>query len=57
MKRFMLLHFGFEIPTPEIMEASGNWFGSVADKTVDHGNPSIASIRIYEISEHQACPR
>jgi hypothetical protein len=96
MKRFMLLHFGFEKPTPEIMEAWGKWFGSVADKTVDQGgfhggareishdgskdlpmgmdsitgysiinaesleeaeklaegNPFIASIRVYEISEH-----
>lgn len=37
MKRFMLLHFGFEKPTPEIMAAWGNWFQSVADKTVDNG--------------------
>ena len=37
MKRFMLLHFGFEKPTPEIMAAWGNWFESVADRTVDQG--------------------
>ncbi len=37
MKRFMLLHFGFETPTPEIMAAWGEWFDSVADKTVDQG--------------------
>lgn len=37
MKRFMLLHFGFEKPTPEIMAAWGKWFEAVADKTVDHG--------------------
>jgi len=37
MKRFMLLHIGFEKPTPEIMEAWGKWFESVADKTVEHG--------------------
>ncbi len=33
----MLLHFGFEKPTPEIMAAWGKWFGSVADRTVEHG--------------------
>ena len=33
----MLLHFGFETPTPEIMAAWGKWFESVADKTVDNG--------------------
>jgi hypothetical protein len=34
MKRFMLLRYGFETPTPEIMEAWGKWFEAVADKTV-----------------------
>ena len=33
MKRFMLLHFGFEKPTPEIMAAWDKWFEAVADKT------------------------
>ncbi len=37
MKKFMLLHFGFEKPTPEIMAAWGQWFESVADKMVDQG--------------------
>ena len=37
MKRFMLLHFGFEKPTREIMAAWGKWFESVADKTTDQG--------------------
>ena len=37
MKKFMILHFGFETPTPEIMEAWGKWFESIADKQVDQG--------------------
>ncbi len=37
MKRFMLLHFGFEKPTPDVMAAWGRWFESVADRTVEHG--------------------
>ena len=37
MKRFMLLMYGFEKPTPEIMDAWGKWFESVADKTIDQG--------------------
>ena len=96
MKRFMLLHFGFEQPTPEIMEAWKAWFESIADRTEANGgfmggreiskdgtselpwgmdsitgysiitaesldeaeaiakeNPFIASIRVYEIREHQ----
>ncbi len=36
MKKFVFLHFGFEKPTPEIMDAWGGWFNSVADKTVEN---------------------
>ena len=32
----MLLHFGFEKPTPEIMEAWGKWFESIADRTIEN---------------------
>ena len=35
MKKLMFLHFGFEQPTPEIMEAWGKRFESIADKQVD----------------------
>ena len=37
MKKFVYLHFGFEKPTPEIMEAWGTWFESISDKVVDQG--------------------
>ncbi|MEM7407867.1 MAG: hypothetical protein AAF458_21430 [Pseudomonadota bacterium] len=37
MKRYMLLHVGFEMPTPEIMQAWNAWFESVADRAVEHG--------------------
>ncbi len=37
MKQFMLLHYGFEKPTQEIMQAWQQWFGAVADKTADNG--------------------
>jgi hypothetical protein len=37
VKRFMFLHFGFEKPTPQIMEAWEAWFASVADKQIDQG--------------------
>jgi hypothetical protein len=36
MKKFVLLHYGFEKPTPEIMGAWGAWFESIADRTVDN---------------------
>jgi hypothetical protein len=37
VKKFVLLHYGFETPTPEIMKAWSTWFESVADRTVDNG--------------------
>lgn len=37
MKKFVYLHFGFVKPTPEIMQAWGAWFKSIADKIVDQG--------------------
>ena len=36
MKKFVLMHFGFEKPTPEIMQAWNAWFESVADKTLEN---------------------
>ena len=36
MKKFLLLHYGFEKPTPEIMKAWGDWFESVAESTVEN---------------------
>jgi hypothetical protein len=36
MKRFALIHIGFETPTPEIMATWKGWFASVADRTVEH---------------------
>jgi len=40
MKKFVLLTYGFVPPTPEIMEAWGKWFASIADRTVDSGGPA-----------------
>jgi len=42
MTKFCLLHYGFEKPTAEIMEAWGVWFESIADRTVDQGGFSSA---------------
>ncbi|MBT3227615.1 MAG: hypothetical protein HOD43_09350 [Candidatus Marinimicrobia bacterium] len=37
MNKYLLLHYGFENPTPEIMAAWHKWFDSIADKMVDQG--------------------
>ena len=37
MKKFMYIHCGFEQPMPEIMEAWGAWFESIADAQIEQG--------------------
>ena len=39
MKKFVFLHYGFETPTQEIMDAWNKWFASIAGKMVDPGSP------------------
>ncbi len=39
MKKFVFLTYGFVPPTPEIMQAWGAWFESIADRIVDSGGP------------------
>jgi hypothetical protein len=38
MKNFVFLTYGFEKPTPEIMEAWGKWFESIRDRIVEQGH-------------------
>ena len=35
MKKFLFLHYGFEEPTAEVMEAWNKWFESISDRMVD----------------------
>lgn len=37
--KFAFLHYGYEMPTPEIMDAWGRWFASMGDKTVENVGP------------------
>jgi hypothetical protein len=37
VKRFLILHYGFERPTPEIMKAWSEWFESITDVNIDQG--------------------
>jgi uncharacterized protein YciI len=39
MKKYVLLHYGFEKPTPEIMSAWGKWFEQAKDSIVDMAGP------------------
>lgn len=46
MKKFVLLHYGFEEPTPEIMSAWGTWFESIKDNMVDMAGPFVGGREI-----------
>ncbi|MEQ1515261.1 MAG: hypothetical protein ABL931_02090 [Usitatibacteraceae bacterium] len=37
MKKYMLLHVGFEKPTPDVMKAWQAWFESIASRQVAQG--------------------
>lgn len=39
MKKFVIFHYGYENPTPEIMDAWSKWFESIGEKIVDPGSP------------------
>lgn len=39
MNKYVLIHVGFEQPTPAIGAAWGAWFEEISPHTVDHGNP------------------
>lgn len=42
MKKFIILHQGFETPTPEIGAGWMAWFEKIGPHTVDTGNPFVA---------------
>jgi hypothetical protein len=46
MKRFVLMHVGFETPTQAIMDAWGHWFASIEDRLVENVGPFLAGIEI-----------
>ena len=38
MKKFMFLTYGFEKPTPEIMQAWNKWFQEIGDNILEQGH-------------------
>lgn len=54
MKKFVLMHCGFEKPSPEMMEKWNAWFASIADHTVENigfrGGREISKDGVAELS-------
>lgn len=53
MSRFMVLHFGFEAPTPEMMQAWGSWFGSLGSALVDGGSTFTSAAILTPDGAHE----
>jgi hypothetical protein len=59
MKKFVILHYGYETPTQEIMDAWSKWFASIGDRIADAGSPlgpgrEISPSGIKELSHDKA---
>ena len=46
MKKYVLLHYGFEKPTPEIMSAWAKWFETFKDNIIDNAGPFLSGREI-----------
>ena len=38
MKKFIILHYGFEPPSPKEMDAWNAWFESITDRQIERGH-------------------
>lgn len=56
MKRFVLVQYGFETPTPEVMKAWTAWFDSIGDRMVTSLGFS-AGARVDRDGTHDLAPR
>ena len=59
MKKFMILHFGFEQPTDDVMKAWNQWFASIKDRQLDQGGfmngQEISKAGLQELSWDADC--
>ena len=49
MKKFVLIHVGFETPTEEIKKAWMSWFTKYGDKFVDSGAPFMPGKEVTKL--------
>jgi len=59
MKKYMILHFGFEQPTDEVMKEWNQWFESIKDRQLDQGGfmngREISKSGLQELSWDSDC--
>ena len=56
MKKFLMLHYGYEEPTAEIMAAWQSWFAKVGDRFVDMGSPLGNCVEVTKTGVRELSP-
>ena len=56
MKKFLMLHYGYEEPTPEVMGTWQAWFAKVGDHFADMGSPLGNGLEVTKTSKRELSP-
>ena len=53
VKKFLMLHYGYEEPTSEVMAAWEGWFAKVGDRFADIGSPLGNGIEVTKTGKRE----
>ena len=56
VKKFLMLHYGYEEPTAEVMAAWQGWFGKVGDRFADMGSPLGNGLEVTKAGSRELSP-
>jgi hypothetical protein len=56
VQKFLMLHYGYEEPTPEIMAAWESWFAKVGDHFADIGSPLGHGLEVTKSGKRDLSP-
>ena len=56
MKKFLMLHYGYEEPTAEIMAAWQGWFAKVGDRFAVMGSPLGNCLEVSKTGRRELSP-
>jgi len=56
VKKFLMLYYGYEEPTAEIMAAWQSWFAKVGDRFVDIGSPLGNCVEVTKTGTRELSP-
>jgi hypothetical protein len=56
VKKFLMLHYGYEEPTPEMMAAWEGWFAKVGDHFADMGSPLGNGLEVTKTAKRDLSP-